>query len=117
MLVKGGQNLIWWRFQMIPRFSLYGDPAAWKDDIQEDPQGRWVHWKDVEPYIQYCLDHGVSFDQPERTPMILPERLTDDAVDHLRTIDDIELAEDIVPMDSDDSDEVTDVLDFMQRNK
>ena len=50
---------------MIPRFSLYRDPSNWNSDIQEDPQGQWVKWKDVEPYLDYSATHGFVTTQPQ----------------------------------------------------
>ena len=43
---------------MIPRFSLYGDPQRWSNDIQIDMEGRWCKWNDVLPYVEYAITHG-----------------------------------------------------------
>jgi hypothetical protein len=50
---------------MITRYSLYGEPAVWVDNIQSDPNGRWVTWNSVEQYVQYCREQGLNFDPIE----------------------------------------------------
>lgn len=49
---------------MIPRFHLYGNYDTWKDNIQEHEAGLWARWKDVQPYVTYCQEKGVSFEPP-----------------------------------------------------
>jgi hypothetical protein len=43
---------------MVKRYSLYGDYNSWSGNIQEDPEGQWLKWKDTESYVQYALAHG-----------------------------------------------------------
>lgn len=67
---------------MITRFSLWGQPDRWSHDIQEDQDGRWARWVDVENYVQYALDHGyippipptAVTEQESYTPLVDPEK-------------------------------------------
>lgn len=69
----------------IPRFSLYREFEQWKDDIKEDTEGRWVRWRDVEPYTTYALEHGFVpiTEEPLQVPIEfmadgLPEEINDE---------------------------------------
>ena len=92
---------------MIPRFSLFGEPATWKDNIREDANGRWVQWSAVEKYVSYLKDQGISFD-----PVIV------DPV--TQTYTDAELRAAIEQYDEveeafEDNDDI-DVLEYMERH-
>jgi hypothetical protein len=90
---------------MIQRFSLYGEPAVWKDNIQADPNGRWVNWNAVEPYIRYCRDQGVNFETPTPEP-VHPVYTEDDFLRDYDPMDDIEEDEDDL-----------DTFEFMERQR
>lgn len=87
---------------MIPRFHLYGNYDTWKDNIQEHEAGLWARWKEVEPYITYCHDRGVTFDPPvveEEQPYI--DMAGGRVIDHSKPVDD----------EDDENDEQLDLFD------
>ena len=64
---------------MITRFSLRGQPDLWSHNIQEDLDGRWARWMDVESYVQYALDHGYipptsAVESEGYVPLVDPEK-------------------------------------------
>src|SRR3990172_7474801 len=60
---------------MIPRYSLYGTASQWAGNIRVDAGGRWVRWRDITSYLEYCEQQG--FQPPEQFE--LP--LTDPSID------------------------------------
>ena len=70
---------------MIPRFSLYRDISQWDKDIQEDPNGQWVRWKDVMAYVPVTETYDPALGGPsEYTPMY---QATDKDLDQLEEAD------------------------------
>ena len=65
---------------MIPRFSLYGTVDRWSGDIQEDLQGRWLKWLDVEEYVQYALTNGYTPPPPSVITTAIVETLSERAI-------------------------------------
>lgn len=47
---------------MIRRFSLRGEFGTWAGNIEEDPQGAWVRWKDILPYLPEHPDYVTTED-------------------------------------------------------
>ena len=91
----------------LPRFSLYGDPQVWVDNIREDPDGRWCNWKDVAPYVEHCQSQGITFEKEHVQPE-MPRFDDDFLLDEMETD---ELDEDEIPDDDQD------VVDFMEKHK
>jgi len=59
----------------LPRYSLYGTTAQWAGNIQVDAGGRWVRWKDITPYLEYCEQQG--FQPPEQLELFPLEPIID----------------------------------------
>lgn len=54
--------------QILPqRFSFYIDERDHSYHIEEDPNGRWMRWREAEPYIKHCAVNGVTFDAIHQT--------------------------------------------------
>lgn len=92
---------------MIPRFSLYRDVSNWNSDIQEDANGRWVRWKDVEPYLDYSTAHGFVVTPPTPTQDIKQLPMFGDIDEELGNLD-----EDNLPLDDGE-----DVYDLMTKGR
>lgn len=78
---------------MLSRYSLYGDPSHWNGNIQEDPEGRWLKWRDTEAYVQYALAHGYVPSPPEEsTPQVREEMVEQARHAQVEMFDPAELA-------------------------
>lgn len=96
------------------RFSLYQEPAKWSGDIREDPTGDWVVWKDVEPYVTYCLTNGVSFE-----PLVCEKEIEEPSPSKAAhyTAEEYQQAIDIEELDIMDESDDIDVYEYVIRRQ
>ena len=93
------------------RFSFMKDPALWDGDLVEDPEGGWVRWPDVAPYIPK--------DHMEEKPLV-------PTLKEPRPVEDLPYTSEEYAQAFEDSNDIIDELngyssldtyEFMRRNK